>query len=187
MEATAAERYASGGPATGSARAEPRARVRGDRRAARRRPGDHHRGGRRRGLDHLERAPRPGRADRRRAGEARRRQGRHRRDDAQQPARVHRARHGRGLARRGPVLDLPDLLARADPVRGLRRGREGGDRRERVPRGLRQGARGASRSSRPWSSIDGDGGDHTLAELEAARPGLRHHRDRSRRSGRTTC
>ena len=26
--------------------------------------------------------------------------------------------------------------------------------------------------------IDGDGGDHTLAELEAARPGVRHHRDR---------
>ena len=90
MEVTTAERYASGGPGDGSARPEPRARVRGDRRAASRDDpaivagrGDDR-------VDRLERAAR--RASTRIAGglaEPRRREGRHRRADAEQPARVH--------------------------------------------------------------------------------------------------
>ena len=143
MEATAAERYASGGPERDLYAQNLVRGVRGDRRAA---SATTRRSSPAQGDDEVtitwsELRDRVG-ADRRRPREPRRRQGRHGRDDAQQPPRVHPHRPRGGLARRGPVLDLPDLLAGADPVRRLRRRREGRDHRDGVPRGLRQGARG---------------------------------------------
>ena len=90
MEATAAERYASGGPGRGAVRPEPRPGVRADRRAARRRPGDRRRRGRRQVTITWNELRDQVAPDRRRARQPRRRQGRHGRDHAQQPARVHR-------------------------------------------------------------------------------------------------
>ena len=173
-------------PGRRAVREEPRARLRADGRQARRGPGDQDGVGRRGGRDQLERAARPGRQDRRRARLARRPQGRHGGDHAQQPARVLRPRHGCGLARRGPVLDLPDVLAGADPVRGL--GRRGAGRGGRVvlPRGLLEGARGPAaardpgrdrrRRRRPHARVAG--GD---------RPRLRPLRDDRGGRARTTC
>ena len=43
-----------------------------------------------------------------------------------------------------PLLDLPDLLARADPVRLLGRREQGRDRRDDVPGAVQQGAQGAA-------------------------------------------
>ena len=117
MEATVAERHASGGPGRGlyaqnlALAFEATVERLGDDPAIVSEDGDE-----RRTVTWAEYA-RARTPDRRRAGEARRRQGRHRRDDDEQPAGVLRHRHGRGLARRGAVLDLPDLFARADPVR----------------------------------------------------------------------
>ena len=55
-----------------------------------------------------------------------------------------------------PVLDLPDLLAGADRLRRLRRRRQGRDRREVLPRDLREG-RGAARLEH-LIVLDGEGG-----------------------------
>ena len=48
-----------------------------------------------------------------------------------------------------PVLDLPDVLAGADPVRLLRRRGQGRDRRERLPRRLQRGAQGPAGDRAP--------------------------------------
>ena len=75
----------------------------------------------RRGLAHLGRAARARRRAGRRARELGVRARRHRRADARQPAGVPHRRPGGDDARRDAVLDLPDLLARADRLRGRRR------------------------------------------------------------------
>ena len=84
---------------------------------------------------------------------ARRAARRHRRADARQPARVPRRRPRGDDARRDAVLDLPDLLARADRLRGRRRRRAGGDRSRRRSPTRARGARGAARArarDRAW-------------------------------------
>ena len=176
MEVTTAERYASGGelgelPAQNLVKA-----FYGIGREARRRRRDPDRG--RRVLDQLERAARPRPPHRRRPRQARREEGRHRRPHAQQPPGVHPRRPGRGLAGRRPVLDLPDLLARADPVRllGRRAARSRSSRRCSSTCSTRLAR--TCRRSRHVIVVDGDGGDHTLEEVEQMDPGLRSRRGR---------
>ena len=87
---------------------------------------------------------------------------RHRRADALQPARVPPRRPRGDEPRRGAVLDLPDLGARADRLRRAGRGREGRDRRGGVPRRscptlehivVLEGARGEGTLA--WSDVEG--------------------------------
>ena len=93
----------------------------------------------------LERAARPRVADLRRARLARGLEGRHRRDAAQQPARVRRLRPRCRLSRRGAVLDLPDRLARADRLPGGRCRCHRCDHRELAARPPRRGEGGGRR------------------------------------------
>ena len=106
-------------------------------------------------------------------------EGRHRRADAQQPPRVHPLRPRRRLARRRPVLDLPDLLARADRLRRRRRrarrsrsSRRAFLERFKEARASLPDARARDRRRRRRAATT------TLEELEAADPGLRPGRAR---------
>ena len=149
MEVTAAERYASGGPARELHAQNLALAFEATVDRIRRRPGDRRGSGRRRGPDHLDRAPRAGR----RGSPAGSPSSASRKGDTvaimlnNRPEFIPIDLAAVSLGG-GAVLDLPDLLAGADPVRGLRRRGEGRDRRSGVPRGLQQGARGAARSSR---------------------------------------
>ena len=128
----------------------------------------------RRGLADLERAARPRRRARRRAARARRAARRHRRADARQPARVPRRRPRGDDARRDAVLDLRDLLARADRLRRRRRGREGRDRRGAVRRRVPGGARAAAGArARDRARGRARRGDHRLARRRGDPIGLR--------------
>ena len=142
--ATAGTRHASGGPPKEMQSSEPAAGLRG---AGRPHPGrrrDHRSDPREDAV--LRGDPRHGLPRRRRPQEPRHRQGRHRRDHAQQPLGVHPDRPRRGVPRRRPVLDLSDLLARADPVRLRGRRGDGDDHRVRLPRRLQQGQGGPPRA-----------------------------------------
>ena len=113
-------------------------------------------------------------------------EGRHRRDDDQQPA----ASSSRSTWRRSRSAAFRSRSTRPPrPSRSSTSVSDAGAKiaivEARLPRRLQRGARGAAEIEHVIV-VDGEGGDHTLEELEEIDPDFDVARDRSTRSSPTT-